>query len=98
MNATASRAIASMVFGVLPPDAPTPRLSNVITCRFPAMPSTARGSQLSRTAPRWCRKITGTPVAGPEFAVDDARPAYLDRFGRCVLEGRHRGHRSLLID
>ena len=65
MNATASFAIASMVSGVDPPDAPTPRLSKAMTRRLAAMPSTTLGSQLSRTAARWVRKTTGTPVVGP---------------------------------
>ena len=65
MKATASCAIASMVLGVEPPDAPTPRLSKAMTRCCAAMPSTTRGSQLSRTAARWVRKTTGTPVVGP---------------------------------
>ena len=46
-------------------EAPTPRLSNVMARCCAAMPSTTRGSQLSSTAARWVRKITGTPVFGP---------------------------------
>jgi hypothetical protein len=67
MKLTASRAISSIVVGVDPLDAPTPRLSNAMTRCFAAMPSTTRGSQLSRTAARWVRKITGTPVLGPSW-------------------------------
>ena len=65
MNVTASAAIAWMVSGVVPVVAPTPRLSKVMTWCLAAMPSTTRGSQLSSTAARWVRKITGTPVVGP---------------------------------
>ena len=65
MRLTASLAICSMVVGVDPLEAPTPRLSKVMTRCLAAMPSTIRGSQLSRTAARWVRKITGTPVSGP---------------------------------
>ena len=65
MKVTASFAIASIVSGVEPVEAPTPRLSKVMTRCFAAMPSTTRGSQLSSTAARWVRKITGTPVFGP---------------------------------
>ena len=65
IQAMAKDAIASIVLGVEPLEAPTPRLSNVMTrCRV-AMPSTTRGSQLSSTAARWVRKMTGTPARGP---------------------------------
>ena len=75
MKATASCAIASMVLGVEPPEAPTPRLSKVMTRCCAAMPSTTRGSQLSRTAARWVRKITGTPVAGPSSRYAKSTPS-----------------------
>jgi hypothetical protein len=65
MKVTASLAIASMVVGVDPLEAPTPRLSEVMTRCLAAMPSTTRGSQLSSTAARWVRNTTGTPVPGP---------------------------------
>ena len=65
MKVTASLAISSMVAGVEPVEAPTPRLSKVMTGCLAAMPSTTRGSQLSRTAARCVRKTTGTPVSGP---------------------------------
>ncbi|KAF0649348.1 hypothetical protein K701_13425 [Streptomyces fradiae ATCC 10745 = DSM 40063] len=65
MKSTVSRAIASIVSGVEPPDAPTPRLSMVITGRRAASPSTTRGPQLSRTADRWLRRIRGMPSSGP---------------------------------
>jgi tagatose-1,6-bisphosphate aldolase non-catalytic subunit AgaZ/GatZ len=65
MNAMASLASSAIELGVLPCDAPTPRLSNVITRRCAAMPSTTRGSRLSRFAARWFRKITGVPARGP---------------------------------
>ena len=65
MKVTASLAISSMVVGVDPLEVPTPRLSKVMTRCLAAMPSTTRGSQLSRTAARWVRKTTGTPVPGP---------------------------------
>ncbi len=74
MNATASCAIASMVAGVEPPEAPTPRLSKAMTRCCIAMPSTTRGSQLSRTAARWVRKITGMPVAGPSSRYAKSTP------------------------
>src|SRR5205814_3611427 len=65
MKATASRAIASTDLGVLPSDAPIPRLSKTMTRRLVAMPSTTRGSHRSSSAARWLRKMTGTPVSGP---------------------------------
>ena len=65
MKVTASFAIAWMVFGVVPVEAPTPRLSNAMTRCLAARPSTTRGSQLSRTAARWVTRTTGTPVFGP---------------------------------
>ena len=65
MNVTASLAIAWMVSGVLPVEAPTPRLSKVMTRCFAAIPSTTRGSQLSRFPAKCTRKITGTPAFGP---------------------------------
>ena len=51
--------------GIDPLDAPTPRLSNAITCRSAAIPSMTRGSQSSRTAVKWCRKTSGTPPRRP---------------------------------
>ena len=65
MKVTASLAISSIVIGVDPLEAPTPRLSKAMTRCLAAMPSTTRGSQLSSTAARWVRKTTGTPVLGP---------------------------------
>ena len=61
MKVMASLAISSIDAAGAPLDAPTPRLSNVITRCFVANPSTTRGSQLSRTAARWMRKTTGVP-------------------------------------
>ena len=61
----ASSAMASMLSGVVPPDPPTPRRSTRMTRRSAAMPSTTAGSQSSRTAVKWCRNTTGTPVVGP---------------------------------
>jgi hypothetical protein len=65
MKVTASRAICSIVVGVDPLEAPTPRLSKVMTRCLAAMPSTTLGSQSSRTAAKWVRKTTGTLVLGP---------------------------------
>ena len=65
MKVTASLAICSTVVGVVPLEAPTPRLSKVMTRCLAAMPSTTRGVPLSRTAAKWLRKTTGTPVLGP---------------------------------
>ena len=48
MNAMASRAIASIVSGVVPVEPPTPALSNVTTLRPVASASIRAGSQLSR--------------------------------------------------
>src|SRR6266540_3046356 len=74
MNVTASLAIAWMVSGGLPVEAPTPRLSKVITRCFAAMPSTTRGSQLSRLPARCTRKITGTPVSAPNCRYANLAP------------------------
>jgi hypothetical protein len=52
MKVTASLAISSIVVGVAPLEAPTPRLSKVMTRCLAAIPSTTRGSQLPRTAAR----------------------------------------------
>ena len=53
MNAIASRAICSMVSGVVPVEPPTPALSNVTTRRVEVSASISAGSQLSRF-PRKC--------------------------------------------
>ena len=90
MNVTASLAIAWIVSGVLPVEAPTPRLSKVITRCCAAMPSTTRGSQLSRTAARWVRKTTGTPVVRAELAVGEAHSTGRDGAGQGVPVGGHR--------
>ncbi len=65
MKVTASSAIASMLSGTSPVDAPTPRLSKVMTWWSLAMGSMMRGSQLSNVAARWTKKTTGTPPFGP---------------------------------
>jgi hypothetical protein len=52
-KARASRAICSMVSGVVPVEPPTPTLSNVTTLRACATASISAGSQLSRF-PRKC--------------------------------------------
>jgi hypothetical protein len=52
-KAIASRAICSMVSGVMPVDPPTPVLSKVMTRRLAASASISAGSQLSRF-PRKC--------------------------------------------
>jgi TetR/AcrR family transcriptional regulator, transcriptional repressor for nem operon len=54
------------------------------------MPSTTRGSQLSRTAPRWVRKTTGTPVCGPSFDAQPPDRAGLEAFIRAYLSPQHR--------
>src|SRR3989344_6336855 len=61
MKVIASSAICSMELDGEPLDAPTPRLSNAITWRWAASPSTTRGSQLSSTAARWTSRISGVP-------------------------------------
>jgi len=53
IKARASRAICSMVSGVVPVEPPTPALSNVTTRRADASASISAGSQLSRF-PRKC--------------------------------------------
>src|SRR5207248_3457757 len=53
------------VWGTDPLEAPKPRLSKVMTWRWVGIPSMTRGSQSSSTAPRWCRKTSGTPPRGP---------------------------------
>ena len=60
MNAIASCAIASTVFGVLPVVAPTPTLSNVTTRRSAASASISAGSQLSRLPRKCCSRTSGT--------------------------------------
>ena len=65
MNVEASSAIASMLSGTSPVEAPTPRLSKVMTWWFFAIGSTMRGSQLSRVAARCTKNTTGTPPFGP---------------------------------
>ena len=77
MNVTASFAIASIVSGTLPVEAPTPRLSKVITWCFAAIASMTRGSQLSRVAARCTRKITGYARLWAELAVGE-----IDALGR----------------
>src|SRR6187551_1956649 len=53
-----------MVAAICPVEAPTPRWSKVMTCRFFAMASTMRGSQLSRVAARCTKKTTGMAPFG----------------------------------
>ena len=60
----ASRAICSMVSGVLPVEPPTPALSNVTTRRARASASISAGSQLSRF-PRKCWSSTSGTVPSP---------------------------------
>ena len=56
------RAPAAQSFQLdLPLDAPTPRLSKVMTRGFVARPSMTRGSQLSSTAAKGMRHTTGGP-------------------------------------
>jgi hypothetical protein len=56
----ASRAIASMVQGVVPLVAPIPVLSNVTTRRVEASASIKAGSQLSRFPRKCCSRTKGT--------------------------------------
>ena len=62
----ASRAICSMVPGVVPVEPPTPALSNVITRRACASASISAGSQLSRFPRKCWKRTSSTPLAsGP---------------------------------
>jgi hypothetical protein len=73
MNVTASAAISSTVCGTDPLEAPTPRLSTVITCRWAAMSSITRGSQSSSIAPRSPRGPSSPLLRRARRAVDTAR-------------------------
>jgi hypothetical protein len=64
MNAMASRAIWSIVSGVVPVDPPTPALSNATTRLVDASASTRAGSQLSRF-PRKCWSRTSDTAPAP---------------------------------
>ena len=93
-------AIASIVSGTVPVEAPTPRLSKVITRCCAAMPSTTRGSQLSRFAARWVRKITGMPVFVAELSVGEIHAPGRDGrgWGRpCTTWSRSVGRGSRLF-
>src|SRR6266511_213864 len=96
MNVTASLAIAWIVSGVLPVEAPTPRLSKVMTRCFAANPSTTLGSQLSRVPAKCTRKMTGTPGLRAELAVDEIDTTVGDGAGWCVLVRAVHSHRLLL--
>src|SRR5438445_2186047 len=85
---TASFAIASIVSGTVPVEAPTPRLSNVITRCVAAMPSTTRGSQLSSTAGQVGEEDHRDASLGAELAVGEIHSTGGDRAGRCVLVRR----------
>jgi hypothetical protein len=65
MNAMASRAICSMVSGVVPVEPPTPALSNVTTRRPGASTPISAGSQLSRFPRKCWSKISGTVPSPP---------------------------------
>ncbi len=64
-NATASRAICSMVSAVVPVEPPTPALSNVTTRRAGASASISAGSQLSRFPRKCWSRTSGNPSSPP---------------------------------
>jgi hypothetical protein len=65
-KAMASRAICSMVPGVVPVEPPTPALSNVTTRRpLAASASISAGSQLSRFPRKCWSKTSGIPPSPP---------------------------------
>src|SRR3954454_2842947 len=106
MKATASLAISSIVFGVAPPEAPTPRLPKAMTRCLAAMPSTTRGSQLSRTAAKVGEEDHRHPGARAELTVGELHAAGVDRVRRRALPRRvrrrtrgclDRRHGSLLV-
>ena len=84
MKATASCAIASMVLGVDPPEAPTPRLSKAMTRCRAAMPSTTRGSQLSKHGGEVGEEDHRDAGRRAELAVGEVDAADRDRAGRGV--------------
>jgi hypothetical protein len=65
MKSIVSSAICAMVFGVVPLDAATPRLSKVMTRRPRASASTSAGSQLSRLPRKCCSITSGVPSEAP---------------------------------
>ena len=65
MNAMASRAICSIVSGVMPVEPPTPALSNVTTRRVEASASISAGSQLSRFPRKCWSRTSGSPLSPP---------------------------------
>ena len=88
MKATASFAIASMVLGVEPLEAPTPRLSKVMTRCWAAMPSTTRGSQLSKHGGQVGEEDHRDAGLRAELAVGEVDTPGGDGAGRCVLVRR----------
>ena len=68
MNAIASRAICSMVSGVVPVEPPTPALSNVTTRRVEVSVSISAGSQLSRF-PRKVLSLLPLPAFGTGITI-----------------------------
>ena len=91
MKAYASSAASSIVPGTTPDEAPTPALSNVITCRVCAIGSTMRGSQLSSVAARCTKKTTGMPPFGPSsryaYVVPPAVMVFVGAFAYDVMTG-----------
>jgi hypothetical protein len=61
----ASRAICSMVSGVVPAEPPTPVLSNAMTRRVAASASISAGSQLSRFPRKCWSRTNGTAPSLP---------------------------------
>ena len=82
--------------GVEPSDAPTPRLSKVITRCFAAMPSTTLGSQLSKTAAQVVEEDHWHAGVRTELPVGEFRSADIDHLGRRVLVCTAHRHRRLL--
>ena len=69
----ASRAICSMVSGVVPVEPPTPALSNVTTRRAGASASISAGSQLSRFPRKCWSRTSGTAPSAAGVAVGVVR-------------------------
>ena len=94
MKATASFAISAIELGVLPSDAPTPRLSKVITRRCEAMPSTTRGIPVVQDRREVVEEDDWRTGPGTQVPVGEGRAADIHCLGRGVLVRGGDGHWS----
>ena len=88
MKVTASLAICSMVVGVAPLEAPTPRLSKVMTRCLAAMPSTTRRVPVVQDRGQVGEEDHRHPAARTELTVGELHAAGVDGVRRRGLPRR----------